>query len=445
MNSVEKGDKFEDQIYLLFDAEISSGRFFAKKENCKIHARKGYYSHDRKKEIVFDISIEIYLPGNDDYSILILIECKNYNNPVPVDDVEEFHSKIQQVAGANVKGIVASTNSFQEGAFNFCDSKGIGLLRYYDKKNFKWELSRSPSSVVSTNYALSEWANARQGLSIESYPTKYFDCYCYSNQNFTNSSRLFFLNLATEGVDPATKKLLAKIKNPIDVDKRLVSYLDNTAIEAVCDEVLNAISYKNGAVSMSKISKWQAQEKGLQVILDEPKSNMSIQKGILGKISFNPAKIVVYDDPDSKPERRKFTLAHEFGHWFLNHSEYMAGEYCEAQDFDFEQPANIGIKDIMRMEWQANRFASCLLLPKEPFLADFYSVAEDIGLQDRGFGILFLDNQRCNINSYHRVTNTLRRIYAVSRSVVKIRLKMLGALNESPIEKGPVPFSMLQK
>ena len=132
MSSVDKGDKLEAQIYSLFDAEISNGRFFAKEENCEIYARKGYYSRDRKKKIVFDVSIEIRLPGHDDYSILILIECKNYNHPVPVDDVEEFHSKIQQVAGANGKGIVASTNSFQESVFNFCESKGIGLLRYYD-------------------------------------------------------------------------------------------------------------------------------------------------------------------------------------------------------------------------------------------------------------------------------------------------------------------------
>lgn len=431
MSSVEKGNKLEGEIFSLLDTEISSGRFFAKKENCRMYARKGYYSRDRKKEIVFDVSIEIFLPGNDAYSILILIECKNYNHPVPVDDVEEFYSKIQQVAGANVKGILASTNSFQEGVFNFCESKGIGLLRYYNKKDFKWELSRSPSSIVSTDYALSEWANAYRGLSTESHLTKYFDCYCYSNKKYTNSLHLFFQNLALEGTDRATKKLLAVIRNSVETGRRLVPYLDDTVIEVTCSKILNAISYKNGAVSLNYISEWQAQEKGLQVILDTPKSENSMDKAILGKISFNPAKIVIYNDPDSKQERRKFTLAHEFGHWFLNHSEYMTGEYCEAQDFDFEKPIDMGVKDIARMEWQANRFASCLLLPREPFLADFYSIAEDIGLEDRGFGILFLDSQRCNLDSYYRVTNILKKKYAVSRRVVKIRLKKLGVLNES--------------
>lgn len=435
MSSVEKGDKLEAQIYSLFEAEISNGNFFAKKENCEIHTRKGYYSSDRKKEIIFDVSIEIRLPGHDNYSVLVLIECKNLSHPVPVDDVEEFHSKIQQVTGANVKGIVVSTNSFQEGTFNFCESKGIGLLRYFNESTFKWELSRSPSSMISTNYALNNYMHVSSGLSLESFSTKYFDCYFYSNRNYTNSSRLFFQNLISEGIDPATMKHLAKIRNSIDDDKYLVRYLDDSIIEETSNQVLNEISYESGAVQTDKICEWQEQDKGLRVLIDVPKSDDPILKGILGKITFDPAEIVVYDDQDSKPERRKFTLAHELGHWFLNHSEYMAGEYCEAQDFDFDEVVDIGIKDIMRMEWQANRFASCLLLPREPFVADFFSIAEDIGLEDRGFGILFLDNQRCNIDSYHRVTNTLKREYGVSRSVVKIRLKKLGLLKESKISR----------
>ncbi|MBI3775964.1 MAG: ImmA/IrrE family metallo-endopeptidase [Gammaproteobacteria bacterium] len=435
MNTVEKGNKLERQIYSLLNAEISRGNFIFKKENCKIYAKKGYYSHDRKKDIVFDVSIEVYLPGKEDYSVLILIECKNYKHPVPSGDVEEFYSKIQQVTGANVKGFIASTNSLQEGAFNYCRSKGLGFLRYYDKKNFKWELSRSPSSMVSAKYALNESMNAHRGVTIESYSAKYFDCYCYSNRQFTNSSRLFFLNLVMEGIDQPIKKQLTKIINAVDEDMRLVHYLDESAIEAASNKVLSAISYNNGAVPLNEISEWQEHEAGLRVILDAPSSDNSLQTGVLGKISFEPPEIIVYDDPDSKPERRKFTLAHEFGHWFLNHSEYMTGEYCEAQDFDFEKPMDVGIKDIMRMEWQANRFASCLLLPREPFLADFYSIAEDIGLQDKGFGILFLDDQRCNLDSYHRVTNTLKKKYGVSRSVVKIRLKKLGVLNETSLIK----------
>lgn len=431
MSTRKSGKPFEEQIYALFEADISNGRFFARKEHCRIYSQKGYYSRDRRKNIVFDVSIEIRIPGQEAYSVLVLIECKNYSHPVPVDDVEEFYAKLQQVAGANVKGIVASTHSFQDGAFRFCESKGIGLFRYYDKSTYKWELTRSPSSAVSAQYAQNDWASAYTGLTVESHLPKYFDCYGYSNRRFTNSSRLFFDYLISEGTDDAAKNLIAKVRSPSEEVRRIVPFLEESTIETIASEVLDAICYRGGPVPLTDVCKWQEQDKGLRVVLNAPQSAETAQLGVLGRISFDPAEIVVFSAPDSRLERHSFTLAHELGHWFLNHREYMAGEYCEARDFDFDEPLDMGIKDIIRMEWQANRFASALLLPKAPFLADFNSVAERLELQDRGFGILFLDNQHCNIATYHRVTNVLKRKYHVSRSVVKIRLKTLGVLNES--------------
>jgi len=155
MKTTTKGNKLEEDIFQLMKGEISSGRFIVKNENCKIYLKKGYYSKDRQKNIIFDVSIEVYLPGQSTYSILILIECKNYNHAVPVDDAEEFFAKIQQISGANTKGILASTNSFQEGTLNFSKSKGIGLLRYFNQSDFKWLLTRSPSTLISSNFALS--------------------------------------------------------------------------------------------------------------------------------------------------------------------------------------------------------------------------------------------------------------------------------------------------
>jgi len=77
MNTFRVGDVFEKQIHDLFQAEIDADRFWAKKANCKVFRKKGYHSKDRNKKIVFDVSIEIYLPGAKDYSSLVLIECKN--------------------------------------------------------------------------------------------------------------------------------------------------------------------------------------------------------------------------------------------------------------------------------------------------------------------------------------------------------------------------------
>ena len=108
-------------------------------------------------------------------------------------------------------------------------------------------------------------------------------------------------------------------------------------------------------------------------------------------------------------------------------------ETCHEEDMDLESAERINLKDVRRMEWQANFFASCLLLPKDQFTREFLKQVVRHNLSDRGFGLLYLDGQRCNIDTYHSVTYPLMKEYAVSRSVVKLRLMKLGFLNEAQI------------
>ncbi|MDZ4290276.1 MAG: restriction endonuclease, partial [Prosthecobacter sp.] len=142
MNTSLTGDVLERRIYDLLQAEIDAGRFWAKKANCKLFWKKGYFSKDRNTEIIFDVAIEIYLPDATEYSCLVLIECKNFARNVSVGVAEEFFARVQQVAAANSKAILATTSAFQTGTLEFARSKGIGLLRYFDPGELKWELKR---------------------------------------------------------------------------------------------------------------------------------------------------------------------------------------------------------------------------------------------------------------------------------------------------------------
>jgi hypothetical protein len=94
MNTTSKGDVFEEKVSGIFRELISKGEFYALPELCHLHRKKGYYSKDREKEIIFDISIEVFLPGSKEISLLIIVECKNYNHKVPVNDAEEFFAKL---------------------------------------------------------------------------------------------------------------------------------------------------------------------------------------------------------------------------------------------------------------------------------------------------------------------------------------------------------------
>ncbi|MGX9522808.1 restriction endonuclease [Vibrio mediterranei] len=129
MNTVEKGDKFEDKVFSNIKDLVSSGYLGLNPSCCRLFQKKGYYSKDRDSDIIVDISIEIWIPGADTWSMLWVCECKDYSKPVPVDDVEEFKAKLNQITGVNVKGLLATSSAYQRGALNYSRSNGIGLLR----------------------------------------------------------------------------------------------------------------------------------------------------------------------------------------------------------------------------------------------------------------------------------------------------------------------------
>lgn len=448
VSSTAIGNQLESKIYDLFRAEILANRFFAKPECCRIFRKKGYYSKDRKKNIVFDISIELFLPGSSSHSLLVLIECKNYNHAVPVDDAEEFFAKLQQISGANIKGVIASTGPFQDGTFNYSKSKGLGLLRYFDDSQFKWILHRSPSTF-GQSAPHTDWMEVYQGLTSSSYQSRYFDFYCANGESYTNSLRVFFLDLARSCIQD--KATISRIKNEQTIQQRTVEFVSHTEIEQRAEAVLQKIGYSSGPVALRDICDWQNRDVGLIVrsemapsigtannrsfdhsqLSNSDHSGNSVPAGTLGRIRFQPLEITLYAQPERNVGRENFTLAHELGHHFLGHSRYMNGEYCDASDFETNEGTEKWLEDIRRMEWQANDFAACLLLPRDALVADFLSLAQMHGLKDHGFGILFLDNQPCNKANYYLVMNPLRSMYKVSRTALNIRLQGLGLLNDA--------------
>jgi hypothetical protein len=87
-----------------------------------VHHQKIYTGRISQRDIKIDVSFNYTIAGAD---LLFLVECKCYNHAVPVDDVEEFHSKIDDI-GAH-KGIIVTTAGFQDGTIRTAKGRGIAL------------------------------------------------------------------------------------------------------------------------------------------------------------------------------------------------------------------------------------------------------------------------------------------------------------------------------
>lgn len=88
-----------------------------------IHRDRTYTGRVSGREIKVEVSFETQLLGA---RILGLVECKCYKSRVEVSDVEEFHSKVDDI-GAH-KGIIFTTVGYEAGGVKVAKGRGIALF-----------------------------------------------------------------------------------------------------------------------------------------------------------------------------------------------------------------------------------------------------------------------------------------------------------------------------
>lgn len=142
MSTTTKGGEFEQRVYDALADELRNERLCASPKSAKIFRKKAYHSRDRGSDIITDVSIEAFLPTRDRPSWVWIFECKDYAGSIPVDDVEEFHAKLQQIGEDNTKGTFVTTGGLQRSAFAFARSKGIGVIRLLPANQIIYLLER---------------------------------------------------------------------------------------------------------------------------------------------------------------------------------------------------------------------------------------------------------------------------------------------------------------
>jgi len=179
MNTVKKGNDFENKVFSYITTELLNERLHVNSKRSEVYQKKGYFSKERQSEIITDISIETFLPdaSGSDYCLLTIIECKDYKTRIPVNDIEEFHSKIQQIAGDNVKAIFVTSAALQESAFEYAKSKKIGVIRYLPDNQVERLLCfKMNSDNAQTKLSHSEFNSAFLNQSHKSDGREFYAC-----------------------------------------------------------------------------------------------------------------------------------------------------------------------------------------------------------------------------------------------------------------------------
>jgi Zn-dependent peptidase ImmA (M78 family) len=445
MNTTEFGNAFEQQVHDYLKSAIEQDQFYLKKEHCRLFWKKGYYSQQRRDKIIFDVAIEVWRPGAETYSFLLLIECKRYmTRNVPVGDIEQFFQKVQQVAPANSKAILASNAGFDTGTRHFAESNGVALLRFASPSEIKWQLERPPS-LGATRADKEERECVDAALSLFHFTHLAMDLYARNGNVRTNSFWDFVQSLIE--TSNLSEIEICRLENPKGRPKNAVAYISNLDLEDKATLILKKIGHTSGPVSLQDICALETRQSGLIVEMGVLQPKDINRAPPLGKISFSPPVITVFEQTEENDGRERFTLAHELGHLLLGHSRFIAGEFSDDEDYSLNTPVGLLGPEIARLEYQANFFATCLLMPSRQFAAEFIRITKQHDIKNKGFGMLFVDNQACNQQGYYIVTSYLMKAFGVSRAAATMRLQTLGLLKDarstpSPIKSYLTAFSL---
>ena len=250
---------------------------------------------------------------------------------------------------------------------------------------------------------------------------------------------------------------------------KFVPYLAEEAIERNAEALLAEFAHARDVVIEPPIPIEDILEKHLKLgiefddthrLFGIPRTDLGQGPDILGAIFFDEKRVVVDEslDPEEYPYkegRYRFTLAHEGGgHWRLHRSLY-ARDPAQAALFGGSSVPSVICRSSQAkepVEWQADFYASCLLMPrnlvfrawKEPREVievrggpeDYDREIEEIDPEDKQF-LEKLPSPRDPAEMLaEEVARPLAEQFVVSPIAMRIRLEKLGLLiREVPIRR----------
>lgn len=399
LNTVEIGDDFESKSYEIISEILQTGRLGVLAEHAKVCRKKGYYSHLRKNDIIFDLTIEIWPPGAIRYSMLYIIECKNYSKRVPAKQVEDFYAKILQVAGVNVKGVFITNSPLQEAGYNFAESIGMMLI---------------------------------QAESIEDYKIIF---HRQTNREVINRIPVIAKTVDDSSVDEGVKDLSKLIDEEILSAFRTapenstgygIEWFSQEDIRTIAEEELEKIDTeiltKAHGLEVAKLISYLQSEYEIKIV------EIKATSELLGFCDLENNAIGINENIKGTP-RELFVLAHEFGHYMLHQKLTIdQGSYEAFKDstYNFRTGTNSLENPRHWIEWQANSFASSLILPKNQL---YFTLKRFQRFKNLAEGIIPLTDELKSIADFRSLISMLANHFNVSQISVEYKLNELKMIN----------------
>jgi Zn-dependent peptidase ImmA (M78 family) len=356
---------------------------------------------------VFDVVIEFHRQRSALPHLYVVFECKNYEGAIPESAVNDFSSKLGRIFKHAAKGVIVVSSRLQSGAENVAKNSKMAIVKY-NEYGLEIIAERKSRTYAEDSFVKAQIFENKSAVK----PMKFS---AYYGGRFFGSIDEFLACLdsnQTVGGGFASDRVCGS-----------VPFTPGEDIKKYAQRLLEQIDYKDGSVDLRKICS------KLSIHLDF--TNQKAQDGngniILGSVNFDRKSIVINSHDDKNRER--FTIAHEVGHFCLQHDQYLRSEYIVERDLiiDSEKENTFNFE---RLEFQANLFASNLLLPDDVFLRKTAEYREQLEFKNRGHGYIFVDDQPCNYGPYNMLVSNLSSDFEVSKQVIQIKFGQMGMLTD---------------
>lgn len=351
LNTVAKGDAFEEKALAIINKLIEDEVLYLPVNSIRITPKAKLFSRDRKKDIIFDLTIEVWPPNADRYSMIYIIECKDYKSRVPISKVEDFYSKIQQVTGVNVKGIFIINSPLQEAAYNFAESKGMMVIQA-DGTNSRIILYRK--SRVEENFKIPLISDS-------------------INSIFLDEGVIGISKVIDQAILKSFSEDRPKVPYGIDkLNKKSIEEFANLELHKMNPEILPNAK----GITVNMVEVYLKEEYGIVV------SELPQNANYLGSCNIIEKTISIHPDVKNTV-RHLFVLCHEFGHFLLHQKlmiDQISYDFFEDSKYDFQIDAHPLDNPKRWIEWQANYFAASFILNKESLLARIFDCQNKLGL-----------------------------------------------------------------
>jgi len=211
----------------------------------------------------------------------------------------------------------------------------------------------------------------------------------------------------------------------------MTAFLRKESLELQVRQLLSKYGEKHSPFVEPPVDVCAIAETFLGLRLDYMDLEKEYGKGILGAINFEKKTVYINMalDPvenDGTEGRHNFTLAHEIGHWQLHRYEFLLPDNLKDRNSQLSILCRKAPGKEPR-EWQADQFASYLLMPKtmvqnawrDRYGSRLLSVG-DVDAFKRG------DDLKAAFKDDYLLVKDVAQLFSVSGHAMRIRLVDLG-------------------